>query len=196
MDIVDEDSLKVYLGRKEKSYLFEVYPEVNIVARKIQLSPDIDLLKIDSSHNDVTAYETKYIKYHKGWKRFTYDLIYQGLGQALLYLNYGLEKIYLVVAYETSIAPKEAIERLLRKFEDVRRSLISTRLASFIGLRTLELKNGIDTKDRVLSQIKKETFLELTKLPTTVLGTLDYIKNSFFSKQFNWNKTLHRKIYS
>jgi len=41
MDIVDEDNLKVYLGRKEKSYLVEVYPEVNIIARRIRYQAEM-----------------------------------------------------------------------------------------------------------------------------------------------------------
>ena len=196
MEIKDEDDLKVYLGRMEKSYLVDVYPEVKLVARKIQVTPDIDLLKIDSSHNIITGYETKYLKFHGGWKRFSYEVIYQGLGQALLYLNYGIEDIYLVIAYETADVTVEAIKKLLMKFGDLRRSLLITRLASFLGLRTIKLENGIVREDKDCLRIRKDTFLELTKLPNYVIKNRVFIRACFFEGEFNWNNKLYNNIHS
>jgi hypothetical protein len=60
-----ENDLVVYLGKKEKSYHVNVYPQAKVISRKVKVSPDIDLLKINTDSKEITGYEVKFLKYVK-----------------------------------------------------------------------------------------------------------------------------------
>lgn len=72
------------------------FPKVHTIST-LPISPDIDLLFINKELELVVGYEFKLLKYREGWKRVNYNPIYAGIGEALLYFKYGIDKCYLVL---------------------------------------------------------------------------------------------------
>ena len=80
--IQSENDIVVFLANELKTNYQKVYPKVTKISRNIDVSPDVDLLVINSINNVTIGYETKLIKYNKGNKNYTYNEIYKGIGQA------------------------------------------------------------------------------------------------------------------
>jgi len=122
------------------------------MSRKIEVSPDIDLLIIGEvreqfgmrfrTRKETIGYETKLLTYRKNWNRFDYRSVYQGLGESLLYFNYGLEKVFLVMGFDTNSVPEEHWTKLIDKITEIGKMLIYEKLDRYLGLRIIQLLNG------------------------------------------------------
>ena len=138
----------------ERSSVSRVYSRVSGMEGKegeVVVSPDIDLLKVDTITRETTGYETKLLKFRRSglrrWRRrrFDYRLIYQGLGESLAYFNYGIERVYLVVAFESApevVSPFWNWEKLIEKLRRIVDILWSTPLNNYLGLRMIPLVKG------------------------------------------------------
>jgi len=185
--ISSEDDLVVYVGKKYVDTDYDVYPQVSIISRHTQVTPDIDLLLLNEKTNTIFGYELKLIKYHKGYKRYDYNPIYSGVGEALIYYKYGLEKVYLCIGifFNPTIenAHKEAIRS---KIKDVIDFYKYTNLQKILGLDIYEIN-----KDEVTYRREIEIQGNLTRLPVD----FDHHKELLFRKQFSYKSNLRNKIY-
>jgi len=99
---------------------------VNRIAKDLNVSPDIDLLRVyineyRPEESTTTGFELKVLKPRKyagdHW-RINLDPFYQGLGQVLTYFEHGVDRAALVVGFhrDCSQHPDEAedAERLLK----------------------------------------------------------------------------------
>lgn len=198
MNITSEDDLLVYVGKKEGHYPNEVYPKVKIISRTIEVSPDIDLLNIaqvterigvkTKTSKATIGYEVKLLKYRKDWRHFNYSQIYSGIGQTLLYLNYGIEKAYLVVGFETDSVPRPALDRLMNKLGEVKNLLVATNLTNWLGLRIVRLFKGTVNDDRHL--VEYSTIRYHVSKPN-----FRFRQQCLINKEFSWNKKLYKRIY-
>ena len=111
--IQDEDDLQFHLM---KTFGLGEFAKVNRIST-IEISPDIDLLDVNESQKLVTGYEFKLLKYRKNWKKVDLNPVYQGIGQALSYLNFGVDKSYLVLGLSREI-PNESLSRAMKKIEE------------------------------------------------------------------------------
>jgi len=97
IEIQDEDGFEAYLmktyGTKFGSHL-NLYPKIKKIGGK-DISPEIDLLHIDHGSKILTGYEFKFLGYKKPGSN--YNLIRQGLGQAIMYFQFGIDRSYLVL---------------------------------------------------------------------------------------------------
>jgi len=187
VSIKSEDDVVVYLGKKFKSYYIKVYPQVDIIARNIMVSPDIDLLVIDENNKKTIGYEVKLLTYRKQWKRFNYEAIYRGIGQALLYRLYGIAEAFLVIAYHINdTIPKNGQTKLAKKIVDVSNSLIFTHADNFLGLCSLEIK---------LKQAGYKEIVPINKIYLDKPKDFDYRKNCILKNEFSYNKNLYKIIY-
>jgi len=121
----DEDHLLLLLYIRE---LGEKYPKVTTIA-KTKLTPDIDLLRIESSYGKepfIIGYETKVL----GGKRI-FDAFYKGLGETLCYFNYGINQAWLVVGIPVD-APADVENKLKETWEFLKKSRI---IPTYVGLR-------------------------------------------------------------
>lgn len=97
IEVKDEYAFLAYL-MKEHQNIFgsyhNLYPMIDKIGGKA-ISPDIDLLYIDHGSKILTGYEIKLLRYKKN--ESNYRLIREGLGQAILYFQFGIDRSYLVL---------------------------------------------------------------------------------------------------
>lgn len=90
----------------------------------LKISPDIDLLQINeqkqigTEQGVVIGYEVKLLKYRKNWKRVDFSPFYKGIGQALSYFQFGVDKSILVLGMSNDI-PTESVFSTMSKIESV-----------------------------------------------------------------------------
>lgn len=72
------------------------------------IQPEIDLLDIFpiSPERTVSAYEFKVLNSNKMGNN--YSRIYSGIGQAMSYFNYGVDRSYLVIGISNNISPESS----------------------------------------------------------------------------------------
>jgi len=122
----------------------------------MKISPDMDLLdvnehqQIGSERGVITGYEVKLLKYRKNWKRVDFSPIYKGIGQALSYFQFGVDKSILVLGMSNDI-PRESVSSTTNMIEIV--------IESFSTLR------GFDARIRKYfdDSFKERPWLESTK---------------------------------
>lgn len=112
--ILTEDDLLIhymqnYIERKDR-----FFPKVHTIST-LPISPDIDLLLINKESELVVGREFKLLKYREGWKRVNYNPMYSGIGEALLYFQYGIDKCYLVLGLAEM--PSNWIDTTLEKID-------------------------------------------------------------------------------
>ena len=101
----------------------------------LKISPDIDLLdvnehqQIGDQRGIVTGYEVKLLKYRKDWKRVNFSPFYKGIGQALSYFQFGVDKSILVLGMST---PRKSVSSTTSKIESF--------IESFTTLRALDAR--------------------------------------------------------
>jgi hypothetical protein len=184
-----ENDLVVYLGKKEKSYHVNVYPQVKVIARKVKISPDIDLLKINTDSKEITGYEVKFLKYVKNWKRHNYFRIYEGIGESLCYFNYGVDKVYLIIGVDNTSVPYEYQKNVYEKLSnDIQTVFILLNLNNYLGLDVVEQKS-----DKLIHRFPMVTIKQ--KFPPFT-DDIKFRKQTLFNGEFSWNKNLYKRIYS
>jgi len=103
----------------------------------LKISPDIDLLQVNEQkqigleQGVVIGYEVKLLKYRKNWKRVDFSSFYKGIGQAISYFQFGVDKSILVLGMSNGI-PAESVSSALSKIESI--------IESFSTLRTLDTR--------------------------------------------------------
>jgi len=112
-EIRDEDDLQFYLMKRFKLGEFAKVKRIST----IEISPEIDLVDVNESQKLVTGFEFKLLKYRKKWKRVSFHSMYQGIGQALSYFQFGVDKSYLVLGLSKGI-PDEIFSRTIKKIEE------------------------------------------------------------------------------
>jgi len=190
LQVKNEDDLVVYIGKymRSRNRNLEFYPKVKKISRNIAVTPDIDLLCIDRENQTTIGCEAKIVSYRRDWKRYVYDAIYRGIGQALLYNLYGIEKTHLVIAFfSNNDVPKTAIEKLKGKFYNVMRTFIGFNINYNLGLKIM-----LFTK----TNVHLCNLIKLESNPTFQINK-DFIfrKACLLRGEFTWNKNLQTNIY-
>lgn len=126
-EIRDESNLQAYIMRKFRLGEFALVKHIST----IKVSPEIDLLDVNENQKLVTGFEFKLLRYHRGWKKVNFYPLYQGIGQALSYFNFGVDKSYLVLGLSRGI-PKESLSRTMKKIDET--------IAVFNMLKALHVK--------------------------------------------------------
>jgi len=89
----EEELLKSFLSSLPS---FNVYPKISAIAGR-KNHPDIDILEISSSGDQLVGYELKLMKYNKRNKGLSRDTFYKGIGQEFLYLKNGVHRAILAL---------------------------------------------------------------------------------------------------
>ncbi len=134
----EEELLKSVLH----SLPYEVYPKVSAIAGS-KISPDIDILqiyRISENQFRLIGYELKLMKFDKRTKGLGWDAFYKGIGQALLYLKNGVQRVVLVLGFHENV-PEDMIESF-RKWLWERRELLKRILGGYISIGTFLYKRG------------------------------------------------------
>jgi len=120
VEIASEDELLAYLM---KHYNLGKFAKVDRIST-YKISPDIDLLDVNE-HQQIaeergilTGYEIKLLKYRKDWKRVNLNPMHKGIGQALSYFQFGVDKSILVLGKSNDI-PRESVSSTISEIESV-----------------------------------------------------------------------------
>jgi len=108
--VSNEDEL---MGRVIRSQSWSGFSKVDKIST-IKLSPDIDFLQVDTIWGMTEGYEFKLIKYREDWKRANLMSMYTGLGEAVHYFQFGVDKSHLVLGMSNTIPP-DALEVSMKK---------------------------------------------------------------------------------
>ena len=183
----------------------------------LTISPDIDLLDVNESQKIVTGYEIKLLKYRKDWKRVNLGLMYKGIGQALSYFHFGVDKSYLILGISKDI-PSRSVLLTMKKIKET--IAIFNTLRSFINRRFEGLSERIGTLMGELDKYTPQTAVRyapiggpcgiscfgikvwtghndllMTKMkadenfPVSTDKDLQHKKNCLLRKEFKWDKT-------
>lgn len=113
LEISNEDDLLAHLMAKHNLGKFAKVTRIST----LPVSPEIDLLNVDEKEKIVIGYELKLLKYNKRWKRVDFKHLYSGIGQALLYLQHGVNRSYLVLGLSSSL-PDNSVSSTTAKIEE------------------------------------------------------------------------------
>ena len=113
LEISSEDDLLAHLMKKHELGQFAKVTRIST----LPISPEIDLLNINEREKIVTGYELKLLKYNKRLKRVNFNLLYSGIGQALLYYQHGVHRSYLVLGLSPSL-PDNSVASTIVKIEE------------------------------------------------------------------------------
>lgn len=164
-EIQNEDDLQYYLMKK---YRLGEFAKVNRIST-IEISPDIDSLEVNESQKLVTGYEFKLLKYRKNWKKVDFYPIYQGMGQALAYFQFGVDKSYLVIGLHKGI-PQDSLFFAKEKIQEITNMLKTFR--TFIGKKVEKIAEGIGevqgVTDRLLSDMKRMAMATIQIYPASL----------------------------
>jgi hypothetical protein len=185
--IESEDDLVVYLGKLIKSDTKEVFPKVDILSRNIDISPDIDLLVIDNENKCTIGYETKLVQYVTNWNRYNYNPFYSGIGEALLYFQYGIDKVYLAIGieYKNEIL-NEHKNKIDGKIRDVVDLLEFSNLKKFLGFNIYKICD-----DKIITSEEVPIRSGLITHPQNY----DENRKTILKKEFHYEQKTYNKIY-
>ena len=179
--VSDEDELIVHVINRQR---WSGFPKVTQIST-LKLSPDIDFLQIDDYKKTTIGYEFKLIKYHKGRKRANLMTFYTGIGEALHYFQFGVDRSYLVLGLSNEI-PRQSRNSALDK--------ISEFITTFISFKK---HYGLNCFGIILLDLSTDKFVEL--LPATdnlpMMGEeVKHLKNCLLLKQFRYDKKLKEEF--
>jgi len=157
-EIRDENDLQYCLMKK---YRLGEFAKVKCIST-IEISPDIDLLEVNESQKLVTGYEFKLLKYRKNWKKVDFYPMYQGIGQALSYFQFGVDKSYLLLGLHKGIS-QESLSFAKKKIQETIDMLKTIR--TFICEKFEKIAEGIGelqgVTDKILSDMKRITTIQI-----------------------------------
>lgn len=133
-----------------QKYRLGEFAKVNRIST-IDISPDIDLLDVNVSQKIVTGYEFKLLRYRKSWKRVDFASMYKGIGQALSYFQFGVDKSYLILGVSKEI-PTRLVSSTIRKIEET--IAIFNILKVFINEKIEEFAEEIGRLIGVFEEVK------------------------------------------
>jgi hypothetical protein len=129
----EEELLKTVLH----SLAYDAYPKVSAIGGK-KINPDIDILQIEKvSQNQfrLVGYEIKLMKFDKRNKGISWNGLYSGIGQALLYLKNGVHRAFLVLGFHDSILDDRLIDEF-RNWLWNKKDLLKRIIGNYISIDT------------------------------------------------------------
>jgi len=136
----EEELLKEVL--RSLSYC-DVYPKVSAIGGK-KISPDIDILQIESFPKNrfrLIGYELKLIKFDKRCKGLSWNSLYSGIGQALLYLKNGVHRAFLVLGFHENIPDDKSVKEFREWLWD-KRELLKRIVGNYVSVDTYLYKGS------------------------------------------------------
>lgn len=88
------------------------YPSVSRLAQK-NIEPDIDILNMSYLHK-IEGFETKLIGSDR-YGNVNRAEFYKGIGQALLYLRIGVERVSLILGFKETLKDEDRIEKFVNE---------------------------------------------------------------------------------
>ena len=181
----ERDLIEAILSSSQASILGRNFPRVSVIGRRTKIHPDIDILKIKDEK--LIGFEVKIIKFkeREGWN---WEEVYKGIGEALLYLQFGLDQCGLILGFHQDVADEKIDEfcKELRK----KKSILSQILGRYFNFGIFLWEGGgIEeiTKaegDFCYSSYQNKFYGKEIEKQRKIL------RNNLLNKEFLWDKRL------
>lgn len=189
----ERNLIKAILSSSQASILGKNFPRVTVIGRT-KIYPDIDILRIENKKSGakrLIGFEVKVVKLieekkqKKGWKL---GEIYKGVGQALLYLQFGVDRCGLILGFHENVSD-DKINEFYKKLEN-KSSLLTKILGRFFSLRIFRWEKGGIVK--IVEA--KEDFLysgyEDKIYGKEIYKKIKNFRNNLLNKEIQWDKKL------
>jgi hypothetical protein len=136
----------------------KTYPCVSRLAQK-DIEPDIDILNL-SYQNKIEGYEVKLLGSDK-YGNINRAEFYRGIGEALLYLRYGVERTGLIMGFKNTIKSDEKIKYFIEKLgkeKEIFKRILSNYFS--LGVCSQNYIDWIIKADYDFSDYKEKEFLK------------------------------------
>ena len=185
----ERDLIKAILSSSQASLPGKNFPRVTVIGRT-KIHPDIDILQIrykSSASERLTGFEVKIVKL-EGENQWNWEEIYKGIGQAFLYLQFGLDQCGLILGFHDNV-PENKIEEFYEKLKN-RSSLLTKILGKYFNFGIFLWEGG-----GIAEIVKAEgDFLYLAyedKLyGEKIEAKIKNFKSNLLIKEFWWDKKL------
>jgi len=160
---------------------YNVYPKVSAIGGK-KISPDIDILQIERTTQNqfqLVGYEIKLVKFDKRSKGLSWNSLYSGIGQALLYLKNGVHRAFLVLGFHENITNDNLIDEF-RNWLWNKKDLLKKIIGNYISIDTYLHKGDSLTYPIIKSEYD---FYPLDE-------EVELLSNELIQGRFTFNKKL------
>ena len=176
------------------SILSKNFPKVSVIGRGKKIHPDIDILQIkdiDQQTKRLIGFEVKVVKSAEGKKQkrgWNWEEIYKGIGQAFLYLQFGLDQCGLILGFHECVS-NERIEEFKDELQK-KDSLLTQILGGYFALGLFLWEKG-----GLLEIVKAERDFTYSSYRDQLYGgkieeEIKKFKNMLLAKEFLWDKKL------
>lgn len=177
--ISNEDELMTHLI---KLHYWSGFPKVTQIST-LKLSPDIDFLQIDDYNKVVTGFEFKLIKYHKGLRRANLTPFYTGIGEALHYFQFGIDRSCLVLGLSKDI-PQRSLDTASSKISELASTFISFK--TFNNLRCFGVKVWSEATNFTSDLLEATDNFNMT-------DNAKHLKNCLLLQQFKYDRKFQER---
>ena len=139
----------------------------------IKISPDIDFLRIDKDHNETVGYEFKLLRFRKDWNRVNLMPMYTGIGEAIQYFRFGVDKSYLMLGMSKE-TPTEALSDIYTSIHPLQ-------------IFDIEKKSSLGVCVWVEILNRFETPLSATR-PYFMSKELEHLKECLLRREFKYHR--------
>ena len=185
-EIRNEDDFQAYLMKKYGySFGFNLYPKIRRIAGD-PISPEIDLLDVNQREKVIKGYEFKILNCKT--RDANYRRIREGIGQAILYFQYGVDVSYIVFGLSNNIPIKIRWTWVMTRLDDTLR--VIRRIKENYNLNCLGVMLWIEERDSfgVVDGLKPEG-----KFPINRYNDYKLNKECLFDLRFDWDKKFLEK---
>lgn len=190
----ERDLIRAILNSSRVSILSKNFPKVSVIGRGTKIHPDIDILQIkdrDQQTKRLIGFEVKVVKFveekkqKKGWN---WEDFYKGIGQAFLYLQFGLDQCGLILGFHESVS-NEKIEEFKEELQK-KASLLAQILGGYFTLGLFLWEKG-----GLVEVVKAERDFTYSSYRDQLYGRkiekeVKKFKNMLLAKEFWWDKKL------
>lgn len=190
----ERDLIKAILSSSQASILGKNFPRVTVVGRT-KIHPDIDILQIkkkNSGTRRLIGFEVKIVKFGKEKnqkKQWNWEEIYKGIGQAFLYLQFGLDQCGLILGFHENV-PDKKIDSFYEEFKN-KSSLLTKILGGYFNFGIFRWKEG--GIDEIVKAQESDFYYSGHEDKLYGEGIEEKIKNfrnNLLNKEFLWDKKL------
>lgn len=189
----ERNLIKAILSSSQASILGKNFPRVTVIGRT-KIYPDIDILRIENKKSGakrLIGFEVKVVKLieekkqKKGWKL---GEIYKGVGQALLYLQFGVDRCGLILGFHENVSD-DKINEFYKKLES-KSSILTKILGRFFSLGIFLWEKG-----RIVEIVKAQEDFIYSGYEDKIYGReidkkIKNFRNNLLNRVIQWDKKL------
>lgn len=191
----ERELIKAILSSSQAAILTKNFPQVSAIGKDL-IVPDIDILQVKEKKESKTliGLEVKIAKLRKEKDKiigFAWEQIYKGIGEALLYFQYGVDQCGLILGFHENL--RDVDIRWLCKYLEYNKSLFHKILGPYFNLGIFMYEKG-----GIYEITKASTNFSYYSISNSVYGKetkkrIERFRNNLSLGNFTWNMKLAQK---